>query len=91
MVMPGTSLRRAVYSPYCDLRRDCLVEALHLRQADRRLEIGHAVIEPDVVMDETTFLSAPKQRLRFDLTRSHSSRSFVMTIPPSPVVNTLFG
>jgi hypothetical protein len=46
------SQARGVFARDCDLRRDRLVEVLQLRQADRRLEIGHAVIEPDVVMDE---------------------------------------
>src|SRR5580704_147703 len=46
------SQTRGVFARDCDLRRYRLVEVLQLRQADRRLEIGHAVIEPDVVMDE---------------------------------------
>ena len=45
-----------MYSPRdCDLRLDRLIEVLQLRQTDRRLEIGHAVVEADIVVDEAGF------------------------------------
>jgi hypothetical protein len=52
-----------VFACDCYLRLDRFIEMLQLRQANRRLEIGHAVIEADIVMDEASLLVATEAQI----------------------------
>ena len=62
-------------------------QALHLRRTDRCGDVGHAVVEAQHLVPV-----APGQRLPLALGLAQPSRpapSFVITIPPSPVVTVL--
>ena len=79
---------------------DVVVQALHLAEAERRLDVGHAVVEAELdllVVPGAVGLacisvgSRVMPWLRRRAMRSASSASLVVAMPPSPVVMILTG
>ena len=66
-----------------------LGKPLHLRHADRGLQIAHAEVPAQLFMDEAAFF--PEAEVAAITTSLCEASSDVSTMPPSPVVTCLLG